>query len=443
MRSNPSIPETVRNPVKNTALLLIGALALAACDLDLQNPNAPTEEEVASDTDGLIATAVGMQGDYALQFDEFIQASALVSDEWGTGTASLLSYRSLFVEPETLEESFGVVEEPFAAGYEVVDDANFLLTHVPTVIEEGGVRTGILALANLFKGMALGMVALQFEEAPVDITVEHPMPRPRLEVLDSALASLEAARAAVNTMTAAQIAGLDDARVIPSTFDVPNTIDAMLARYYLVRAGITGSAADYAAAATAASRVDLSVLSRFRYTGVAENPIYNLSVELNYVRPLNSFVTDAEAGDDRPAFWVDVTATPAGGNPADSLLLPLNQYATADDDIYAYLPDEMLLIQAEAAAMQGDFATAADFINLVRTNGAEPFANLAEIPDVDLDSEDEVLRQIAYERRYELYMQGLRWEDMRRLDAYIDAEPTIEFLPTPQQECTTNPNANC
>ena len=429
--------------MKNIALLMIGALALSACDLDLQNPNAPTEEEVAADTESLIATAVGMQGDYALQFDEFVQASALASDEWGTGTASLLSYRSLFVEPETLEETFGVVEEPFAAAYEVVDDANFLLTHVPEVIEEGGVRTGILALARLFKGMALGMVAMQYEEAPIDITVEHPVPQPRAEVLDAAIASLEAARADVGTMSEEQLAALVTARVVPSTFDIPNTIDAMLARYYLVRAGVTGNLADYAAAATAAARVDLSVVSQFRYTGIAENPIYNLSEELNYVRPLYSFLTDAEAGDDRPAFWVDETAAPAGGNPPDSLLLPLDQYDSADDPIYAYMPDEMLLIQAEAAARQGDFGTAADFINQVRTGGSAPLADLAEIADADLDSEDEVLRQIAYERRYELYMQGLRWEDMRRLDAYIDSEPTIEFLPYPQQECVTNPNANC
>ena len=443
MRTNPSAPGTVRNFVKKSTLLMIGAFALTACDLDLQNPNAPTEQEVASDTESLIAAAVGMQGDFALQFDEFVQASALVSDEWGTGTASLLAYRSLFVEPQTLEETFGVVEEPFAAAYEVVDDANFLIAHVPNVIEEGGVRTGILALARLFKGMALGMVALQYAEAPVDITVEHPVPQPRAAVLDAAIASLEAARADAESMTDAQLAALVTARVVPSTFDIPNTINAMLARYYLVRGGVTGNLADYTAAATAAARVDPGAISQFRYTGTAENPIYNLSVELNYVHPLNSFLTDAEAGDDRPAFWVDETATPTGGTPADSLLLPLDQYDSADDPIYAYMPDEMLLIQAEAAAMAGDFATAADFINEVRTAGAEPMANLPAIADVDLDTADEVFRQIAYERRYELYMQGLRWEDMRRLDAYIDSEPTIEFLPYPQQECVTNPNANC
>ncbi|HEX6589867.1 MAG TPA: RagB/SusD family nutrient uptake outer membrane protein [Longimicrobiales bacterium] len=428
--------------MKNTTLLLIGALAITACDLDLQNPNAPTAEEVASDTESLIAAAVGMQGDYALQFDEFVQASALVSDEWGTGTASLLSYRTLFDEPQNLEETFGVVEEPFAAAYEVVDDADFLIANVPQVIEEGGVRTGILALANLFRGMALGMVALQYEEAPVDISVEHPVPRPRVEVLDAAITSLEGARTLVGTLTDDQLEGLVAARVVPSSFDIPNTIDAMLARYYLVRAGITDNATDYAAAATAAARVDLSAVSQFRYTGVAENPIYNLSEELNYVRPLYSFLTDAEAGDDRPAFWVDETATPTAGVP-DSLLLPLDQYDNAEDPIYAYLPDEMLLIQAEAAARQGDFATARDFINEVRTGGADPLANLPELTVAELDTEDEVLRQIAYERRYELYMQGLRWEDMRRLDAYIDSEPTIEFLPYPQQECVTNPNANC
>lgn len=447
MRSHTKVNGTVRNPLKNSALLLIGAIALGGCDLDLQNPNAPTEDEVAADTEALIAATVGMQGDFALQFDEFVQASALVSDEWGTGTASLLSYRSLFVEPGTLDPTLGVVEEPFAAAYEVVDGADFLLAHAPEVVEEGAVRSGIIALAHLFKGMALGMVALQYEEAPVDISVEHPLPRPRVEVLDAAITSLLAAETTVEGMTAEEIASLVGARLLPSTtaipFDLANTIDAMLARYYLVRAGITGSATDYTNAAAYAASVDPASVSYFRYTLVAENPIYNLSVELNYVHPLNSFLTDAEDGDDRPAFWVDETATPNAGNPPDSLLLPLDQYDTADDPIYVYMPDEMLLIQAEAAARLGDLDAARDFINEVRTGGAEPDANLDALEDEDLDTLDEVLAQIAYERRYELYMQGLRWEDMRRLDEYIDSEPTIEFLPYPQQECTTNPNANC
>ena len=56
-----------------------------------------------------------------------------------------------------------------------------------------------------------------------------------------------------------------------------------------------------------------------------------------------------------------------------------------------------------------------------------------------LPSLDAVLRQIAYERRYELYMQGLRWEDTRRLPVQITV--TMPYLPLPATECRNNPNA--
>ena len=46
------------------------------------------------------------------------------------------------------------------------------------------------------------------------------------------------------------------------------------------------------------------------------------------------------------------------------------------------------------------------------------------------------LLRIGRERRYELYMLGLRWEDARRLG--INATLTFDFLPLPAGECRTN-----
>lgn len=54
-----------------------------------------------------------------------------------------------------------------------------------------------------------------------------------------------------------------------------------------------------------------------------------------------------------------------------------------------------------------------------------------------------VLTQTAYERAHELYLQGLRWDDVRRLGPYVDVEPTIIFFPLTRQECVTNSAAGC
>lgn len=418
---------------------LVSTLALGACDLELTNPNAPSEEEVINDTEGLIALGVGIQSTFASQFDEFIQASALTTDEWGTGSRSLLSYRTLFVDTASFDPAFGVVEEPFGAAYSTVREANTLIANVPSVIQSPGFVAGLVSLGELFKAMAYGMIIQQYEQVPIK---PGGALRPRGEVLDTVIALLESARTRYNGVTADQLAEYNR-RVLPDEFDQGNTIDAMLARYYLMRAANGGGNPDYQNAIDAADRVDLTVHSRFAYPAPTSNPIYGLSVALEYVFPLQSFVTEAEAGDDRTAYWVDVAAAPFAGNPADTMLLPLARYNTPNAPIDVYIPDEMRLIQAEAYARMSDLPSARTLINEVRTAGAEPFANLPAKTDTELATLDDVLAQIAYERRYELYMQGLRWEDTRRLDAYIDEDPTLPWLPIPRQECLTNPNVTC
>ncbi|HUF14070.1 MAG TPA: RagB/SusD family nutrient uptake outer membrane protein [Longimicrobiales bacterium] len=416
-------------------ILFLCMLPLAACDLDIENPNALTEEEVLADQAGIISLAVGMQGLYAGNFEELIQASALVTDEWGTTTGSLLSYRTLLQGPTVdIVSDFGVVEEPFETAFLVVRSANTILENVGGVQFDAATAGSIRALAKLFKAMALGAAIQHFEEIPIDVSVPDPVFQSRDIVLDTVIALLESAR---TELAAAGPSAIFDTRVVPEEFDVGNTIDAMLARYHLIDG-------NYSAAITAADRVDLTSLSLFIYPTPDINPIFNLGI---YVSPLASFVAEAEPGDERPAFWVDVSATPTGGTPPDTLLLPFGQYGTPDDPIPVFLPDEMKLIQAEAYTRLGDFDIARGLVNEVRTQSSstveEPVANLPAIPEAALDSEAELLAQIAYERRYELYEQGLRWEDVRRFGEALTTVPTIEFLPIPRQECVTNETLDC
>lgn len=423
----------VSRTITTTITALAALLATAACDLDLQNPNAATEEEVTEDTDGLIAHAVGVQGRFADQIEEFVQGPALVTDEWGTGPRSLLSYRAL-LNGENFDNTLLVVEEPFAAAYQVINDANRLITHVPQVIEGPGLRAGLLSLAKLFKAMSLGMLYMQYEEVPIDLSDPDPTPAPRSAVISEVLSLLESARQDLQGISEEQLSGFRSRALAPG-IDLENTIEAMLARYHLI-------AGNYMEAIAAAQRVDPTARSEFRYSAPNRNPIHDLSVRLEYVFPLLSFVEEAEPGDDRVNFWVDTSADPFTGNP-DSLLLPLNRYSGAQEPFPIYLPDEMLLIRAEAHAWLDNLEQARMLINQVRANGAPPTANLPPLSDEELATREDILRQIAYERRYELYMQGLRWEDLRRLSAVVDERPTFQFLPFPQRECLANPSVGC
>ena len=420
--------------------LAAAALGLAACNLDLANPNAPTREAVVTSAEGIVAVAPGMQGQFAQTIDDYVVTNSLVTDEWGTRSLALISYVSLLTG-ENFDPGYDVVLTPFARSYQVIQSANTILEGTANVQLGVPMTAGLNAVARLFKAMALGMLVQQYESVPVDVTPTGGVPRPRAEVLDTVLALLERARGDIANVTDASLADFRSLALGPG-IDLRNTIDAMLARYYL-------SAGQYAQAIQAADRVNPNVLSVLQYPTPTRNPIENLAFQLRYVAGLQSFINQAQAGDRRPAYWLQTTAATLPANPPDTVLRPLRKYSTPNEPFPLYLPDEMKLIKAEALTRQGpaNYAAAADLINQVRTQTAstvdEPVAGLPALPLTSLATEAQLLDEIAYERRYELYMQGLRWEDTRRLGTARTTAPTFPFLPLPVVECQANPERPC
>ncbi len=415
------------------------ALSIAACDLDLENPNAPTEDEIVTSRDGIIAVAVGMQAQFAQSIDDWMVTNSLVTDEWGTRSIALLSYISLFTG-DNFENSYDVVLQPYARTYQIVNSANIVLEGTENLTLGVGMEAGLTALANLFKAMALGFAYQQYEELAVDVNPAGAATVPRAEVLDTVIVLLERARAAFASVPATDLAEFNS-RVLGPGIDLRNTIDAMLARYYLYDAR-------YAEAITAADRVSQTVRSELRYPAPTANPIRNLAFGLNYVGGLlRGWARQADADDDRVLYWLDTLAATQPANPPDTLLKPLKKYATVNEPFPLYLPDELKLIKAEALTRQGvaNYPAAAALVNEVRTDATaqvdEPIAGQLPLLPTDLDSEAELLDEIAYQRRYELYEQGLRWEDTRRLGTARTTTPTFPFLPLPRQECVTNPLA--
>ncbi|MEO5509621.1 MAG: RagB/SusD family nutrient uptake outer membrane protein [Longimicrobiales bacterium] len=414
------------------------ALLLGACDLELTNPNNPTEEAVITNADGVFALAVGVQGQFAQSIEDYVFPSALVTDELGTRTRSLLSYQSLFTG-QNFENTYDIVSSPYNNTYAIVKSANTLLAASTGVGLGPSLQAGIRAVAKTFKAMALGMAAQSFEQLPVDIATGGGTIRPRAEVLDTVIALLESARADIVNVPDAELTTLAQ-RVLPTGFTLPalrNTIDAMIARYSLQRGR-------YQQAIDAATRVSPTILPSLLYSSPT-NPITAVAVTLQYLGATTNFVKAAEATDKRPAYWVQTTVAPVAGNPADSLSYNLRKYSTTLESFPLYLPDEMKLIRAEAQARLGNLAAARVLINEVRTQSTsaldEPVAGLLALTDIQLPSLDAVLRQIAYERRYELFLQGQRWDDVRRLPG--QTAPTFMFLPLPSGECTNNPSAPC
>lgn len=410
-------------------------LTTTACDLNLVNPNAPTEEQVLGDLNGLIAVAVGMQGQFAQTMDDYLTTNSLITDEWGTQSRALLSYISLLTG-ENFDPSFGVVGLPFFLSYVTIKSANTVLAGADNVGFGPALRAGTVSLARLIKAMAYGMLIQQYEQVPIEVTVSGSLPQPRAAVMDTVLALLESARAEIATVSDADLAGFR-ARVLAPGLDLRNTIDAMLARYYLM-------AGRYDDAISAANRVNPGVLSVFQFPAPTINPVQNLAFGLGYVGGLKSFVDQAESGDRRPAYWLNTTGPLLTANPPDTAIYALRKYSTQNESFPVYLPDEMKLIKAEAFARTNRLPEALALVNEVRTQTSssvdEPVAGL---PPVVLATQAQILAEIARQRRYELYEQGLRWEDTRRFGTAVTTTPVMTFLPIPQTECDVNPANPC
>jgi hypothetical protein len=117
------------------------------------------------------------------------------------------------------------------------------------------------------------------------------------------------------------------------------------------------------------------------------------------------------------------------------------------------MPDEALLIKAEALTNLGQLAAAQAALDSVRTDctgGRGIDDPKACLPALTAPlSQAELLAEVYTQRRYELFATGLRWEDVRRRSAIRGpvAAPAVPFegqrcwLPYSNGDRNANPNA--
>ena len=60
-------------------ILVVGALALTGCDLDLTDPNNPSEDDVLGSISGILQVAVGLQAEYGNEQVDPVYVAALAS----------------------------------------------------------------------------------------------------------------------------------------------------------------------------------------------------------------------------------------------------------------------------------------------------------------------------------------------------------------------------
>lgn len=424
------------------SILVVGIVlfmfSATTCDMDFTNPNAASVNQVLTTSEGIIADAVGMQQYYATTAMWYIiLAPGVTAHEVACNRT--FTWRIMLEDGGTgLTTDNGEVLELWSRLNHVVGMAAGLTNNASNVGLAEGTKSGILALANLFKAMSLGYLIQAFERAPIDVDLDGKAQfKPREEVLTEAIRLLDDA---IQLITTTPPSSEFTSKILGSGFDLTNTIHAYRARYNLL-------AGRYQEALSAANMVNLTAKSVFTYTDRSNNPIYTQLVINKYYAPLDNMGTPLIAANDgRLAFYLI---------PANLLSAPKNYpvdnikgfFNLITGPIPVYLPGEIRLIKAEANVRLGNPTAAVAEINAIRTKtpSQDPFGIGASLPAYSGQTTTAALLTEIYSQRCaELYLTGMRWEDSRRLGrpSPNDANPerNRNFYPYPFQERSNNAN---
>jgi starch-binding outer membrane protein, SusD/RagB family len=416
---------------KRFGTVALAGLLVGGCNMDLTDPNNPNRGDIITTAQGLREIAVGLQATWGDELVDPVYITGLVTDEIGAIVPAFESYRQVDAG-DPVENNTGPSTETWGGMYRVVAVADELLANVPNVAMEPEMASGMIALARLFKGMAFGALLQTYERIPLDVGLHnlHPQFVSREAGLAAVLELLESARQQILTTPPS---AAFNTQVLASGFNLPNTIDAMIARYALI-------AGDLPRAEAAAQRVNLNILSEFRFTAADPNPVWTMfygSGNAYALRAKQQFRLTAQPGDQRVGYWVTAAAVAGHTGPLDHV----SRYQARERSFPAYLPDEMRLIRAEIHARRGELLPALTLINEVRTPCSsplnEPVACLPALTLVDLPTQQAMLDQILLERKYELYLQGVRWSDLRRFGRPVK----YRFMMVPRTECDRNNSA--
>ena len=418
-------------------MLLALTLAFSACEKDFTNPSAATEDQVLNSAEGLIGLTVGIQKRWSVERQSPVYATVAGA---GFSTFELrlinpgnLAENEVSIGKGTLTGGNGIVANIWEECLLTRNEADKVLANASKV-PDAGVRSGLIAMASIFKALANGTLAQFFEQVPLE-TTDNARFSPRNSALQDAISVLETAKA---TITSTPVSAAFMSKT-PASINALNTINALLARY-------NNMLGNHDAAISAAGAVDPSSKSTFVYDGVNTNPIAFVSILTNNVY--------------QP---VDLTlGLPAGLQRVNDLrlefyfqdLMPMNNdfraagfFNSATAAIPVYVPGEMLLIRAEAYARKDMLNEAKAELDKVlhKEDSDDVFGIGADDTGYSGPMTKEAILEAIYTNRcYEMMMSGMRLEDSRRFNRPgpndANAERNRNFYPYPNSERNNNTN---
>ena len=414
-------------------LMLITTLFQSSCKKSFINPSAVPADQAFSSAQAMTGVVIGLQRLYTagrgsslynrIALDGLLTNQLIVLNQGNTAEYQLQ------LGGGSVDGTNTILGGLWTTSNKIIFDADKVIASAANLGDKN-YASGLIGYATIFKALSLGDLSMFWEKIPsgngLNVTFID-----RVQGFTKAIAVIDNALAAIgaNSISAAFITNL------PIGIDIVNTLHALKARYSLF-------IGNYAQALASANAVNLTVKSTFNFSTVNLNPIFETATSTNNVyAPVDSTMglppaLAPDLADKRVPFYISTNAT----NPR----FRVSGFAAASTTPFpVYLPGEMTLIKAEAYARMTppDLVNALIELNKVVTKqpASDPFGVGAGLPPLVGLTQQQILDQIYKHRSIELFMSGLRLEDMRRF-----ARPTSErkrnLLPYPFLERDNNPN---
>ncbi len=428
--------------------VLLAILSIVSCKTEFENHNAASEDAVYNTPEAYPGIVLGMTKHFIKNsLYEIARGPGVVAREIAaTNTYTTENELESGDVPNdnasiarlwrTLHYERGVAEKIIAN----IDDVKFV---------DDDEKAGIKAYAKFFEGMTTAYLAFYWEKATKENNAENQAEFfPRADVLNKALADMDAALSLVNgNPDAASYINL----LVSDSFSIVDAIQVFRARIYM-------ELGDYQNAVAAANAVDPSAMTvwTFENTTSGKNPIWTVQYDASASerwKAVEDMGVSVEAGDGRLDFYLN---TAVAGPASETCGFNTNYIAgfwdNPDENIPVFLPDEVKLIKAEAYAQMGNLSDAVALIDEVRQDTSDIYGVNAGLGAWagDATNQQEVLDEIYYNYAMELYLSGLRWLAHKRIyPNYLSGiTPPVDcskartrnYFPYPYNEQSNNPN---
>lgn len=412
-------------------VFIFSVLLQPGCKKDFIDPNRATEAQVLSSSKGLTGVAVGLQRVYTLgrgsNLYNLVTINGLLTNELfvvNTGNTAEVQLQS---GGTAVDGNHTMLTTFWTNNNKVIYDANLVIENAKA-LSDRNYASGLIAYASIFKALSIGNLSQFWEKVPAGIGANISFVD-RADGFKQAITVLDEAQ---STISANPISTAFTSSV-PAGIDIPNTINALKARYYLYSNLMPQALAS-------ANLVDLTKKSTFNFDALSLNPLFEVATSTNnVVQPKDSTLglvaSLAPASNDaRVSFYTSINPT----------ILPrfrISGFGNAAATAFPiYLPGEINLIKAEAYARQNDTINGKLWLNNVITKSSDLFNVFANQPAItSIGSQANLLEQIYRHRCIELFMSGQKLEDMRRFGR-ATSERKRNLMPYPLRERDNNPN---